>query len=292
VAGPDGWPAVDNKYMEITMKSLLGFSLFFLLFLTFCVAAPASELPASKYTVRVIGHRGASGYAPENTMVSYKKAFEMGAEMVELDIYKSADGVLTIMHDSNAKRTTGVDLEIEKTTYAEIAKLDAGSSFGKEFAGEQVPTLEQVLAWAAGKIQVNIEIKGDGCEEGVVSLINKYEMKNSVIVSSFNHAYLKKIKELDPDIQTGALVGDIAGKEDLDKIIEECHPDAVNPRFTGVDKKIVKAAHDRGLQVNVYTVNDPISMRMLIKAGVDGIITNFPDVLLKLVQKTKPPKPE
>lgn len=271
------------------MKPFIAFFIAFALVSSFlCLIAAASGTKPQKHAVLVIGHRGASGYAPENTMVSFKKALEMGADMIELDVHRTLDGELVIMHDDDTKRITGFEGSIALMTAARIAELDAGAWFGKEFAGERVPTLEQVLEWANGKIKVNIEIKSAGCEEKTVELINKFGMKDSILVTSFNFDYIKKIKELDPGIRTGALVDDLSGPEEIDEIIKTCAPDALNPRYLFVDKSIVRAAHEKGLTVNPYTVNDPISMKRLIDAGVDGIITNYPDVLRKLVKKGKP----
>lgn len=253
-------------------------------------SASASQLPAPKGTVRVIAHRGASGYAPENTMASFKKALELKAEMIELDVHLTKDGVAVIMHDGKTDRTTGVKGEIKEMTYEEIQKLDAGSWYSKDFAGEKVPTLQEVLEWASGKIQVNIEIKAPGCEKIVVDLINKYDMKNTVIVTSFDHTILKKIKDLDPEVITGALVGDVSNEQQIKSIINLCKPDAINPNYLYLNKTKVKYSHDLGLFVNPYTVNDVISMKQQIKYGVEGIITNYPDVLLATLDKMKKPE--
>jgi glycerophosphoryl diester phosphodiesterase len=249
--------------------------------------AAAAELPSPKGALRVIAHRGASGYAPENTMASFKKALEMGAEMIEFDVHLTKDGSAVILHDDTVDRTTGRKDKISDLTYDEVSKLDAGSWFSKDFAGEKIPTLQEVLEWANGKIQVNIEIKAAGCEKIVVDLINKLGMKNSAIVSSFDHGIIKKIRELDPEIAVAALISDITDAKQIDDIIGNCKPDAVNPRYLYLNKTAVKAAHEKGLSVNVYTVNDPVTMQRLVKMGVDGIFSNYPDVLLTTLGKMK-----
>jgi glycerophosphoryl diester phosphodiesterase len=269
------------------MKTIIGLLITASLSAFLCTSVYAVELKPPKGPVRVIGHRGASGYAPENTMASFKKAYEMGADMIEFDVHRTKDGEFVISHDGTTDRTTGTKMVIADTTYDELSKLDAGSSFSKDFAGEKMPTLKEVLEWAKGKIQINIEIKSPGCEKATVDLINKFQMKDSAIVTSFDHTIIKKIKELDPEIQTGALTGDIKNVKMIDDIVALCHPNAINPNYLYVNKKIVKAAHEKGLAVNVYTVNDAVSMQRLIKAGVDGIISNFPDVLKDVVEKTK-----
>lgn len=236
---------------------------------------------------RVIAHRGASGYAPENTMAAFRTAYDMGADMVELDVYVSADGALVVMHDDTVDRTTDGTGRIEDMTLAQIQKLDAGVKFDAKFTGERVPTLDEVLSWAADKIEVNIEIKGAGCEPGIVELVRKYNMADKVIVSSFHHEYLAKIRELAPEIPIGALIDDV---ENLDAIIAVCHPDALHPRYMKLNKKQVKQAHELGLKVNVYTVNDAVTMRMMLQMGADGVITNYPDVLAGIVDKKKKEK--
>ncbi|HOO55984.1 MAG TPA: glycerophosphodiester phosphodiesterase family protein [bacterium] len=246
--------------------------------------AESTELTKSEYKTRIIAHRGASAYAPENTMAAFKAALDLKAEMFELDIHKTLDGKFVVIHDDTTERTTGFIGAVAFMNYSTIKNLDAGSLFNEKFKGEPVPLLKDVLKWAKGKIQVNIEIKSAGCEKAVVAYINKIDMKNDIIVTSFHHEYLKTIKEMDPDIRTGALVKDITSPSQLDEIIEACHPDAVNPRYILVNKKIVKEAHKRGLAVNPYTVNDAISMKKLISAGVDGIITNYPDVLRTVLE--------
>ncbi len=252
-----------------------------------CSMVFAAQLPTPKNTVRVIAHRGASGYAPENTMAAFKKALEMGAEMIEFDVHRSSDGKFVIMHDDETDRTTGFKGKIAEMTLEQIEQLDAGSWFSKDFTGEKVPTLSQVLEWAKGKIQVNIEIKSEGCEEEIVRLINKLDTKNETIVTSFHHEFLKKIKELDPEILTGALIGDVKDEKQLDDIIAVCAPNALNPRYINISKSNVRWAHEKGMAVNIYTVNDTISMQRLIKFGADGIITNYPDVLLATIGKIK-----
>ena len=251
------------------------------------LAFAAGDSPApQKNKILNVGHRGASGYAPENTMSAFKLAKEMGADMVELDVYRTKDGVLVVMHDADVKRTTDGEGKIEEMMLEQVKKLDAGSRYNPKFAGEKIPALDEVLEWAvAADIQVNIEIKGAGCEELVLAAIEKYKMRDKIIVSSFHHDYIKKIEEADPGIKTGALVKDI---EDIDAIIAASgKPDAVNPRYNMVTKQIVDEAHKRGLAVNVYTVNDPLAMRQMISAGVDSIITNYPDRLGSLINKKK-----
>ncbi|HOX27579.1 MAG TPA: glycerophosphodiester phosphodiesterase family protein [bacterium] len=266
------------------------FALMFVAAAMFMVSKDARGMEmANGRKVMVIAHRGASGYAPENTMVSFKRALEMKAEMVELDVWRSKDGVLVVMHDGKPDRTTDGTGNLEEMTLEQIKKLDAGAKFKPEFSGERVPTLEEAISWAAAsEIGVDIEIKGAGCEEGIVEMLKKYDMTYKVIVTSFHHDYIAKIKKLDPAIKTGALVGAIG---DLKAIIENCHPDAVVPNYMNVTKSVVDDAHKLNIPVIVYTVNDALSFKMMYKAGVDGIISNYPDQLIAFLEKNNKKKP-
>ncbi|MFH1540128.1 MAG: glycerophosphodiester phosphodiesterase family protein [bacterium] len=237
-------------------------------------------------SILVIAHRGASGYAPENTIAAFKRAIELGADMYELDCYLTKDGEIVVIHDDDVERTTNGSGKVSELTLGEIKKLDAGSWFGEEFAGESVPTLREALDLAKGKILVNIEIKEAGFEKQTVELVEELEMVEDVMVTGFDHSVIKKIKDMNPKIKTGALVKDIT-PEEIETEILKLNTDAINPRYIAVNKKLVKAAHEHGLEVNPYTVNDVLAMKMQINSGVDGIITNYPDVLLKLLGREK-----
>ncbi len=248
----------------------------------------AHALPPAKHAARVIGHRGAMGYAPENTLASFKKAHELGAQMFELDVYRLRDGRIMVIHDHTLDRTTDKKGMVATATAKSLAGVDAGSGFGEDFAGEPVPLLDDVLAWARGRIEVNVEIKGPGCEEDVVKLIEKHAMVDTTIVTSFHHEFLVKIKELNPKVLTGALIHELPnGMEQLERIIEEVRPDAINPSRSITDEALVNLAHKHGLPVNVYTVNKPEDMNHLLDLGVDGIITNYPDRLLAVLEERR-----
>jgi len=272
-----------RKYGKLSTYSIL--NLLAAVVLAALAAVPAGALPPPLHGVRIIAHRGASGHAPENTMAAFEKAVELGAEMFELDVYRTLDGRIVVIHDADTERTTGVKNLITAMTLKQIKELDAGSWYGEEFKGEPIPLLGDVLEWASGTIQVNVEIKGSGCEERVVKMIEHFHMEDQVIVTSFHHEFLKTIREMNPDIRIGALVKDIESKKAIDKVIEDCNPDAINPRFLLVNKSIVDYAHEKGLAVNPYTINDPITMKRLIRAGVDGIITNYPEMLLEILEE-------
>lgn len=264
-------------------------------FILFCIlpvmfvafaADEKSKTDKKKKSILVIAHRGASGHAPENTIAAFKKAVELGADMYELDCLLSKDGEIIVMHDDTVDRTTSGSGKVSDLTLEEIKKLDAGSWFGEEFAGEPVPTLSEALEFSKGKILVNIEIKEPGFEQQTVELVENLDMVNDVIITSFHHDVIVKIKEFNPKIKTGALVKDITPKEIEEKILE-LNTDALNTRYIMVNKSLVRTAHKHGLKINPYTINDAFAMKMHISHGVDGIITNYPDVLLKLLGREK-----
>lgn len=229
----------------------------------------------------IVAHRGASGYAPENTLAAIKVAIEMKADMAEFDVYRSKDGVIVVMHDDTVNRTTNGKGKIEEMTLKELKTLDAGSKYDKKFAGEKIPTLEEVIKETQGKILLNIEIKGSGCEKGIVELVKKYGMQDKVQVSSFHHEYLQTIKKLNPDIHTGALVN---FAPDLKIIVSEIGADALNIMWLGFNETLLKQTKEIGLQMFVWTVNDETGMRKMINAGVDGIITNYPDRAVSVLE--------
>ena len=158
----------------------------------------------------IIAHRGASGLAPENTMAAFKKAYDTGVSMIELDVQKTKDGHLVIMHDDTVDRTTNGKGKIEDLTLEEIKKLDAGSWFSSEYTGEKIPTLGEVLEWAKDKIKVDIEVKDykqyRSMESELNSIIEENNAGKNVMVTSFSKDVLKRIKENNPELKTGLLV--------------------------------------------------------------------------------------
>ena len=230
----------------------------------------------------VIGHRGAMGHAPENTMVSFRMGYEMGSDVIELDIHMNRDGELIVMHDGDVGRTTDGSGHIKDMTLQEIRSLDAGSHFGTEFRGARVPILQEVLAWARDKVPLAVEVKGDpqpsvGIEEKLVELLREQEMLDRVMVISFHHSSVKRVKELEPSAATGVL---FTGQ--LVKSVEAARAalaDSVRPSWKYWSADLVKEVHDAGLTASTWTVNDEETMEYLVGLGIDSIGTNYPDRL-------------
>lgn len=158
----------------------------------------------------IIGHRGAAALAPENTLSSFKAAFEVGAEVVEMDVQRTKDGHLVIMHDDTVDRTTNGHGSIKDLTLEEIKKLDAGAWFSDKFKGEKVPTFEEVVSWAKGKVKLDIEIKKSlqypGIEKEIIEILKKNDFEKNVLITSFDRTCIQNVNNLSPSIETGVLL--------------------------------------------------------------------------------------
>ena len=232
-----------------------------------------------------IAHRGASAAAPQNTLAAFRKAIELGADGVELDVQPSADGAVVVIHDFTVDRTTDGTGRVAAKTLAELQSLDAGCKFSPQYAGERIPTLAEVFEAIDGRLLVNIELKdfrslGGRLEGPVVEVVRKHAMEKRVLFSSFNPFVVRAAKRLAPDIPAGLLY-----EEDLLIPLRRAWlapfvpHEARHPCFPMVTEETVEWCHARGLRVNTWTVNEPAEMRRLIALGVDGIITDRPDVL-------------
>ena len=234
----------------------------------------------------VIGHRGAMGYAPENTLASFELALQQGADFVELDVHLSRDGQVVVMHDERLERTTDGRGLVRDWSVSELRRLDAGAWFDPRFAGERVPTLQEVLEWAAGRTRLAIEIKNgplyyDGIEARVVELLRRHDLRQQAIVISFDHQALRRLRALDEGLLTGALYS--CRPADPVGLAAAAGAQVLEPHWSHVTPADVAAAHAAGLLVSTWTTSDPDTMRGLIEAGVDGIATNHPDVLTRLL---------
>ena len=238
--------------------------------------------------VLVIGHRGAMGHAPENTMASFHRGYEMGSDVIELDIHMSQDGELIVMHDGDVSRTTNGSGHIKDMTLAEIESLDAGSHFGTDFKGERVPVLQEVLAWAKDKVPLVVEVKGDphpteGIEEKLVFLLREQEMLDRVMAISFHHTSVKRVKELEPSVATGVLfTGRLVNSVE---VARAALADSVRPSWKYWSTELVDEVHSAGLTASTWTVNDEETLEYLVGLGIDSIGTNYPDRLRAILDR-------
>lgn len=232
-------------------------------------------------------HRGASAYCPENTMAAFAEAILLGATGIETDIQRTRDGKLVCIHDESLLRTTGLNQLVCETDYEELADLDAGSWFGAEFAGERIPTLDQLLELASDSdLVLNLELKNGvvlypGMEAEVLAAVREAGLAERVILSSFNHYSLALCKTLASDIRTGILY--MEGLYRPWDYAATLQADALHAYHYAVLPEWVGEAAGHGIAYHPFTVNEERELRRLIEAGVAGIITDYPDRLRDLL---------
>ena len=232
--------------------------------------------------VEVTAHRGYSAAYPENTIPAFKGAIQVGADWAELDVQQTEDGEVIIMHDSNLKRTTGLDKEVWQVTWDEIKDLDNGSWFDKKYQTVRIPTLEEVLKVCRGKIHLNIEIKPSGhdkdLEEQVAKLLKKYHMRDTCVVSSLKYDSLRKIKQADDSIETAYITSVSYGNfTDLE------YADGYSVESTLLSKSFVNKAQKAGKQIYVWTVNSEERLEKVVGMGIDNVITDDPVMAKELI---------
>ncbi|MCX6656023.1 MAG: glycerophosphodiester phosphodiesterase family protein [Candidatus Bathyarchaeota archaeon] len=228
--------------------------------------------PLARAVLR-IGHRGAAGYEPENTLRSFEAAVRLGADMVEFDIHLCGSGELVVIHDETVDRTTDGSGTVAGMTLRELKALDAGR-------GEKIPTLGEVFSQLRGRVTMNIELKGRGTAEPVHEYLTGYIRGGSwgldeILVTSFDWRMLGAMRELSDDIRLGPLVyKDI--NEAL-RIATELDSHSVNPYHRSIDLNFVKEVHGLGIGVYPWTVDDPEDIRRVVGMGVDGVISDYPE---------------
>jgi len=217
-------------------------------------------------------HRGARGYEPENTLLAFQRAIDLGANWIELDVFP-VDDELVVIHNLRLEHTTNGYGFVWKQKIDYLRSLDAGK-------GERIPLLSEVFDLAGNKIGINIELKWPGTAERVAKFLNERIDGNTldvkkILVSSFLHAELLAFKKLMPGIKTGALTGELP--LDLARFAEILGAYSVHPTIEFISRDFVRDAHRRGMKVFVYTVNHPEELQWMAELGVDGVFTDFPD---------------
>lgn len=236
-----------------------------------------------------IGHRGAAGLAPENTLAAFQAGVAAGADGVELDVQRTRDGHLVVFHDDDLQRLAGVRGSVVTSTLDQLRELDVGRHFALRFLGESIPTLDQVVEALPSTTLINLEAKrftmgNDGLEAAIIQAIHHHNLLGRCLVSSFNPLILWRISRMDRTIPLGLLyepgmsLG--LGRGWPRRVMPLA---ALHPYFEQVSPDLVSMAHDHGWLVNTWTVNDPQDMARLIAMGVDGIITDRPDLLSALL---------
>ena len=236
-------------------------------------------------------HRGASGYFPENTLIAFEKALELGADGIETDVQMTKDGVLVLIHDETVDRTTDGLGYVKNYTYNELKKLNSYYYLKNSNTTTYIPTVEELLLIAKDKdIVINFELKNgiipyEDMERKLINVITKFSLVNNVSLSSFNHNSLVKCKNICPEIKTGILYMESLFMPEI--YCKSVKGDALHPYYLSVNSAVVNSAHKVSLKINPFTVNDEDNMKKLIDLGVDGIITNYPDKLKKLLVPEK-----
>jgi glycerophosphoryl diester phosphodiesterase len=238
-----------------------------------------------------LAHRGASAYAPENTLAAFRLSAEMGADGIELDAKLSRDGAVVIMHDPTVERTTDGSGRVSDLTLAELKRLDAGSKFDPKFAGERIPTLDEVFDAVSDRLLINVEMtnyasRTDGLELKVIGRIAQRGLTDRVMVSSFHPLSLRRVKLAAPHIVCGLIYAPFQSMCLRRAWLAPLIPglDARHPQHSMIDAGFVRRFHARGQRVNTWTVNAEADMRRTIDAGVDGIMTDRPDELHRILE--------
>lgn len=233
---------------------------------------------------KIFAHRGASKVCPENTMAAYQKAFEMGADGLEIDVHLTSEGIPVVIHDETVKRTTNGKGYVKNMTLAELQQLDAGSWFSPAFYRERILSLEELLQWiCTTPLLLNIEFKNnkinyEDLELKVYELVNAYGMKERTIYSSFNHYSLALMRSMDPAVDIAPLYS--AALYEPWNYAKSFGAASVHPQFKCLPPVILEKLHQNGFSVRPYTVNQEKWLHYFFKWNVDAVITDVPDVAL------------
>jgi glycerophosphoryl diester phosphodiesterase len=237
----------------------------------------------------VIAHRGASSYAPENTLAVFDLALQMGARQIELDVESTSDGYIVVIHDDTVDRTTNGAGPVSGHTLATLRQLDAGAWFGATFVGQRIPLFEEVLVRYKGRAHIHAEVKGRSTyvSHHTADLIRQYQMVDHVTVTSFQTLRLEEIRGYAPELATGWLVTQVN-----EAILAEARALGLTqlcPRADSVTSVLVHRLHAEGFVVRAWGVSTEALMRQVVQAGADGMTVNCPDTLIRYLNDCKHP---
>ena len=234
---------------------------------------------------KIFAHRGFSGKYPENTMIAFEKAIEIGVDGIELDVHLTKDNELVIIHDEDVKRTTNGEGLVKDMTLEELKKLDASAKFVGQYGINPIPTLREYFELVKDtNIITNIELKTSvyeypTIEKRTIDMIKEFGIEDKIIFSSFNHFTVKRCEEIAPEIKRGFLTGDWLvdfGKYTAERNVQCCHP-----WFGSLSQEVVDEMHSAGCEINTWTVNEYEDIERLNAMGVDCLIGNFPDRMIE-----------
>lgn len=228
----------------------------------------------------VIAHRGASSYAPENTLAAFDLALQLGVHHIELDVDFTSDGHIVVIHDDTVDRTTNGSGPVTSHPLATLRGFDAGSSFDARFAGERIPTFDEVLERYKGRVHIHTEIKGRSpyLSQRTADLIRRHGMEKEVTITSFQKTRLEEMRGYAPELPTGWLVGEVS-----DATIAQARSIGVRqlcPRANTVTPEVVHRLHAEGFVARAWGVSNEDLMQKVVQAGADGMTVNFPDKLI------------
>jgi len=253
-------------------------------------AAPVSGRMENE-TMKIYAHRGYSGRYPENTMLAFREAAKTGCDGIELDVQVTKDGQLVVFHDESIDRTTDGTGYIRDYTLEELRKFNAAARWDGKFGFEPIPTFEEYCEFASGeKFVTDVEIKTgvyyyEQIEEKTLEMIKKYGLCDRVFFSSFNHSSITILRRLAPEIKCGALV-EHEGLGNPGYYCEKMDFQCFHPGWKCMSKEDVESCKAHGIELNVWTVNDMDILQRMCEYGVDGVITNFPEVCMAYAEKT------
>lgn len=281
--------------MRVTNRSILTF-LSAVLASAVLISVSSAAIPEGPEPIKAqcVAHRGFSSQFPENTAASMKGGIDVGANGNEMDIRRSADGVVYLVHDGTLKRYTGEDIRPSTLTMEELSKRDVGSFKGPQFKGEPIPTFDSIIKMHVGtKTAPVVEIKEENIEADTLKVLEKYDMIDKSVVIAFSANVCKKMRALNSDIFIAWLCTQGRNESSADycariiRTCEDCGINAVDMHHAGVTPEVVKTLHEAGLTVFCWTINDAKRMNECLDAGVDSITTDCPNVLLEVIKARK-----
>jgi glycerophosphoryl diester phosphodiesterase len=267
-------PAVPSS------RALARLMLLLLLVTPLAVWGMLAEYTPEATPVLITAHRGHARAAPENTLSAMRKAMESRADFAELDVQRTADGVVVLLHDRDLKRVAGDSRRVEDLTFDELRQLEVGSWFDPAFAGEKVPTLSEVIELCRGRMRLNIELKFYGPDRqlaaDVAKIVRDQKFEKECIVTSLNLDALEVVRAHNANVRTGLIVSHAVGD------ISRLDVDVLSVRADFLSREVLRLARRQGREVHAWTVNDPTQMIRLMQRGVDNILTSDPDLAVRV----------